>query len=170
MKKLIILVFAVVAIVALIAGCSSNETNEKTETVFGTNSKGAKITIDQLADIQPGTAVQMKEVGDRLWVVYYAGIDGNWELAEYQIHEAESAISKLDITRPKRLELFKAFTEEDMKPLHEAVDSKDADGFKAAFDKVVKACNACHKKEDHGYILWKIPSERPTYLETKEVK
>ena len=170
MKKLIILVFAVIAIVALVAGCSTTETEEKTETVTGTNSKGAKITIDQLADIQPGTAVQMKEVGDRLWVLYYAGIDGNWELAEYQIHEAESAISKLDITRPKRQELFKAFIDEDVEPLHEAVDSKDADGFKATFDEVVKSCNACHKKEKKAFIKWKVPSERPSYLETKEVK
>ena len=63
--------------------------------------KHGELTLEQLAEVQPGLARLMKEIGDRFHVLYHAAKGGNWKLAE---HEQKVTISILKVgatLRPK---------------------------------------------------------------------
>ncbi len=167
--KRIALIIAIVLISILAFGCAPQEKPKGTE-IFGKTSKGDKITVDQMAKLAPGTAVNMAEIGYRWWVLYYAGVDGNWDLASYQLEEAEEAMERISVTRPKQKEDLEAFLDTNMDPMEKAIGAKDANQFKTAFDSAIKGCNSCHKKKDKSYIHWQIPTEKPPYLQTKPVK
>ncbi len=42
--------------------------------------KHGELTLEQLAEVQPGLARLMKEIGDRFHVLYHAAKGGNWKL------------------------------------------------------------------------------------------
>lgn len=170
--KRILLVVSSLIILAFLIGARCNSQPKGTE-VFGKTGKGDKITVDQMAKIAPGLGVIMMEMGERNGTLYYAGIDGNWDLAAYQLKELREAMEVAEVTRPKRKPGLESFDKGYLVALEEAIEAKDSAKFKEAFDNEVKGCNSCHVMEtnDKGknfeFIKWKIPDERPPYLETK---
>lgn len=167
MKRFAILIAVVLLLVVLAVGCSQKQTTPKGTDISGKTDNGDKITVDQLAKIVPGAGVLMVEIGYRWWALYYAGIDGNWDLASYQIDETEEAMDVISVTRPKRKEGLKGFLNAHKKPLQDAIKAKDTAKFKTAFDNSVKGCNSCHKASEKGFVKWQIPTEKPPYLQTK---
>ena len=59
-----------------------------------------EMTIDQLAEIQPGMAAVMKVVGERYTLAYYAARGGNWKLAAYHLNQLRGAFKNAKVTRP----------------------------------------------------------------------
>ncbi len=97
-----------------------------------------------LWNIQPGLGTVMMEYSNRLARVWYAANANNWDMAKYQVGEMTEIQEVGETTRPARAPLLKAFEDNFLKPLDKAIDTKDKTTFKAAFDKTVTGCNACH--------------------------
>jgi hypothetical protein len=79
--------------------------------------KHGELTLEQLAEVQPGLARLMKEIGDRFHVLYYAAKGGNWKLAE---HEQKVTISILKVgatLRPKYHQDINTFIQSYLHPL-----------------------------------------------------
>lgn len=148
----------------LATGCPAQP---KGSEISGKTKKGDKITLDQMAEIAPGTGVLMMEIGERWWVLFYAGIDGNWDLAAYEIKETEEAMDTIKVTRPKRKADLESFLDAHKGPLSDAIKAKDVNKFKTAFNNSVKACNSCHAKAEMKFIKWQLPAQRPPTLTTK---
>lgn len=70
-----------------------------------------------LADIAPGTAVQMLEVGTRLNAMNGAVKKKNWDHASYQLDEMVSALETLKVTRPNRVLQIDAFLAAQLVPM-----------------------------------------------------
>lgn len=153
-----------VLIILLATGCA---TRPKGTDIYGKTNNGDKITVNQLAKIAPGTGVLMMEIGNRWWNLYYAGIDGNWDLAGHEIKETEEAMEIIEVTRPKRKADLEEFLDEQKDPLSDAIKAKDVAKFKTAFINSVKACNNCHAEADMSFIKWQLPKDRPSGLTTK---
>lgn len=128
--------------------------------------------IKALADIQPGSAIFMRELASRFTAIYYAVRSGNWKLADYQLDYARKNMQFNRVTRPKRKELFDAFlasslgdkTNPASGSLQEAINAKNVVAFNRAFKSAQNSCNACHVATDHAYIIYKLPkggSEQP---------
>ena len=43
--------------------------------------KHGELTLDQIAELQPGLGTLMRDISDRYWIAYYAAKGGNWKLA-----------------------------------------------------------------------------------------
>ena len=87
--------------------------------------KHGELTLEQLAEIQPGLARLMKEIGDRFHVLYHAAKGGNWKLAE---HEQKVTISILKVgatLRPKYHQDITSFIEAYLHPLGDSIKAKD---------------------------------------------
>ena len=94
--------------------------------------------------------------------LYFAGINKNWELADFEIQEIKEAledISKFCADRPEAASI-------DM--IHPALDSissviknKTAEHFKSAFIFLTNTCNNCHRNTAHGFNLITIPTAPP---------
>ena len=63
--------------------------------------KHGELTLDQLAELQPGLGQLMPLVSERYWILYYAAKGGNWSLAHYQLRSLRSLWKKMSTTRPK---------------------------------------------------------------------
>ena len=95
--------------------------------------------------------------------VWWAGRDGNWEFAAYELGNLQGAFKRLghahpvtnDISFP---EMIAAVTEQPFKELGSAIQSKDGDAFAKAYANLTEACNSCHQALNHGVVKIAVPN------------
>jgi hypothetical protein len=127
--------------------------------------KHGELTLEQLAEVQPGLARLMKEIGDRFHVLYYAAKGGNWKLAE---HEQKVTISILKVgatLRPKYHQDINTFIQSHLHPLGESIKAKDWKQFENAYDNAVDETNKLHEKYGYGFIQYKLSKDPPSYYD-----
>lgn len=117
-----------------------------------------------LWDIQPGTATQMLELLKRFNTMWFAGQAGNWDLAMFEIHEAEEDVEVLKTTRASRFPAVNAWAEANFMALENAAKAKDKAAFEKAYDDSLAGCNGCHIASEGGPLksLKSIKIIRPT--------
>lgn len=111
--------------------------------------------INVLADIQPGAAVLMQEVGLRLNALNSAGKKQNWEFAAYEAHEIGKALEKLKVTRPALATTLTSFITNSVAPVEAAATAADKATFQTTFGALVDACTSCHVDYDMGFLVVK---------------
>ena len=122
------------------------------------------LSLNQLAEIQPGMARLMVEVSDRFWILYYAAKAGNWEMARHEYSEMRKTLQIAGLTRPKYQEPIEGFTAEKLKPIEDAVRAKDWPAFEKAFHDAASAANEMHGEFGYQYIVWQLPDVPPPHL------
>jgi hypothetical protein len=123
-----------------------------------------EITLDQLAEIQPGMAALMKEVGDRYTRTYYAAKGGNWKLAAYQLNMVRTAFRTARVTRPKFADDLAAFDAEYLQPVFKAIHDQDWKKFEEAFGRGEEGSDAYHEKRGYPHIRYLLPKDPPSNL------
>jgi hypothetical protein len=127
--------------------------------------KHGELTLEQLAEVQPGLARLMKEIGDRFHVLYHAAKGGNWKLAE---HEQKVTISILKVgatLRPKYHQDINTFIQSHLHPLGESMKAKDWKRFENAYNDAVDETNKLHEKYGYGFIQYKVSKDPPSYYD-----
>ncbi len=122
------------------------------------------LTLDQLAELQPGMARFMLEISDRFTILYYSAKAGNWEMARHQFSEMRKAMQMAGTTRPKYAEPLAGFTAEKLKPIEEAIRAKDWSAFAEKFSETADAANEMHGEFGYAYIVWQLPDAPPQHL------
>jgi hypothetical protein len=95
----------------------------------------------------------------KLW---FAGKNGNWELANFELGEIQEDLDDIqhyNKDRPEIKELPMIFSPLDS--IRTAVDHKDAPGFNRSFTFLTITCNNCHQVTKHGFNKIKIPDSQP---------
>lgn len=123
-----------------------------------------EMTIDQLAEIQPGMAAIMKVVGDRYTQTYYAVKGGNWKLAAYHLNQLRSAFRTAKVTRPKFAEDLDAFDKEFLQPIFKAIHDQDWNQFEVAFKKGEAGSDIYHDKRGYPHIRYALPADASSNL------
>ena len=123
-----------------------------------------EMTIDQLAEIQPGMAAVMKQVGERFTEAFFAAMGGNWKLAAHHLNQVRSAFRVGSATRPKFAEDLATFDKEYLQPIIKAIHDQDWGQFQEAFKRGEAASDVYHEKRGYPYIRYVLPSERPSNL------
>jgi hypothetical protein len=100
----------------------------------------------------------------KLW---FAGHEGNWVLAEYEIKELRSALANVAKARPVFRERSVAESAEmfmggPFRAIDEAIHDHDATKFAQAYVTVNAGCNACHTALNQPQVVIKVP-EQPAY-------
>ncbi|MBL7852693.1 MAG: hypothetical protein JNN04_17445 [Cyclobacteriaceae bacterium] len=116
--------------------------------------------LDVVAKQLRGFDMTMVETGYRYQELYWAGTDGNWEYAEYQVEKIKQAIEYGLERRPKRAASAEPFLRETLPQLENLVKSKDSVGFLSGYEMLTKQCNACHKEEEVPFFTVKPPLHR----------
>jgi len=148
---------------AVLISITSSVAGDMSQTVVATK-HNKSLTLEQIAQIQPGLGTLMIEFGHRFYVAYYAAKANNWELADYEIHELIEAQEVAEVTRPKYTEELKAFEHGALAQLQQTIKAKDWKQFEVKYAETTKACNTCHTKNGHPYIQYKLPKVAPVYL------
>ena len=123
-----------------------------------------EISIDQLAEIQPGMPAIMKQVGERFTETYYAAKGGNWRLAAHHLNQLRTQFRIAKVTRPKFADDLTAYDEEYLKPIFKAVHDQSWAEFEAAFKKGEEGSDVYHDKRGYPHIRYVLPKEPPSNL------
>lgn len=125
----------------------------------------SELTLEEIAEVLPGTGDIMAAVGQCWWKCAYAARGGNWELAAYFVRRVRSLQRKLALLRPKYTGDLQAFEERHIAPTLAACDARDRGAFDAEFAAATDKANDLHVKWAKPYIRWTLPDEPPKDLD-----
>ena len=129
------------------------------------HTKHGDLTLEQLAEIQPGMSRLMVELSNRFTIMVHAGRGGNWGLAHFQFRQIRSLFKIMDTVRPKYREALQAFERDFMLGVETAIKDKDVAALDAAADRAVKESDTVHTKLGFPYIRYRIPKDPPEHLD-----
>ena len=127
--------------------------------------KHADLTLEQIAELLPGTGEIMQSVALCWWKCAYAARGGNWPLAAYFARRVRGLQRDLAVLRPKHTERLAEFERDILAPLLAAAAAQDLAGFERAFAAGTELANRMHVQTGHGYIRWVLPDEPPADLD-----
>ena len=113
-----------------------------------------------------GLDVAMAEIGYRFTELYFAGLDGNWDYANYQTQKIDLALRLALERRPKRSQSSQLFLNEDLPFVSEAITARDPAGFRQAMDRLRTGCMKCHTNENVPYFTVELPERRISTIRT----
>jgi hypothetical protein len=123
------------------------------------------LTIDELAATQPGLDRLMAELGPRMHRLYFAGLAGNWRLAEYFFKSVVKQLKLCAFSRPKYETPITTYLRDDCEPVRLAIRAADVDAFTAAYAAMVRRANEYHDEWGKPYLHWVCPASAPEDLE-----
>lgn len=95
----------------------------------------------------------------KLW---FAGVNQNWKLADYEVEEIEETLEDLQKYQSEREETRLVPTiNPAIEGVDEAIKKQDVEAFKASFISLTEACNNCHKNTKKEFNVVKIPDQPP---------
>ena len=127
--------------------------------------KHGSLTVDEIAEMQPGMSRLMDELGHRFWVLYYAAKAGNWELARYMERESEKLLAIMARARPKYASDLDAFGKTYLAPIAAALAAKDGPAFEASYRAAVDASDVYHEKYNKGFLRFRPPDHPPEWFD-----
>jgi hypothetical protein len=128
----------------------------------------ASLTLQQIAELLPGTGQIMASVGECWWKCAYAARGGNWPLAAYFVRRVRSLQRNLAIVRPKYADDLVAFEQQYIVPALAACEARDGRAFEGVFAAATDKANELHVKWAKPYIRWTLPDEPPKDLEMSD--
>lgn len=98
--------------------------------------------------------------------LYLAGVEENWELADFYSHELEEIAEEIvehdveydgnDISK-----LTEDILLSQIELLEDAIDANDLPAFKRNYQTLINSCNACHTATGHSMVKIAIPTGNP---------
>ena len=166
---------AAVSIVAAITlfGCSNAATPSPASTPSASATNGSlsdlQNRVSAVEALSPGLGEFMMAFQTHIAKVWYAGENGNWDLAKFENGEIEEGMDGAKASRPPAAPMMDGFVAGPMADLDKAIAAKDKTQFEAAYKEVVQGCNSCHtnytldKKwpNGRGFIIITVPTQPP---------
>ena len=135
------------------------------EKIIVGHTKHGELTLDQLAELQPGLGTLMRDISDRYWILYYAAKGGNWELAAYQLRGLRSLYKKGSTTRPKYAGMLANYSKKIFDPIQKHIETKNFPEFEKVYQAGIDLANVMHGASNHGEVIWKLPPNPPQHLD-----
>ena len=106
----------------------------------------------------------------KLWAVFklhhaklwYAGINDNWKLAQYEIDELKERFEQartIETSRPEVKMIPMMYPSIDS--INDAISRKNLDQFKSGFKLLTASCNSCHSANNFEFNIITIPTAPP---------
>src|SRR5437762_7660110 len=117
----------------------------------------------QLAETyKPGFGEFMSGIQTHHAKLWFAGINNNWPLADFEIHEIEEALEdlrKFCTDRPEVKEI--GMITPALDSTKNSIQRKNLALFKNSFLLLTNTCNNCHKETNHAFNVVTVPTELP---------
>lgn len=150
-------IICIIAIAFSLAACNSGA---------GDNSALTKEndSLKQLLNntYKPGFGEFMSGIQVHHAKLWFAGINNNWALADFEIHEIMEAIEGIKTyqqERPESKEL--GMIEPALDSVNTAIENKNPEQFKSSYALLTNTCNNCHKAVHFEFNVVTIPKAEP---------
>ena len=111
---------------------------------------------------KPGLGEFMTDIQLHHAKLWFAGINKNWKMADFEMHEIGESlddIKKYCSDRPEVKSI--GLIDPAINNISQAIKQKDIQSFKAAFADLTTNCNNCHKSNQHEFNVITIPTAPP---------
>lgn len=160
MKHAILILLAII-----LFACNHQQPDEKQNSQSQTDSLQSQIDSlqSQLKNsYAPGFGEFMSGIQVHHEKLWFAGINQNWKLADFEIHEIEESlddIKKYCTDRPesKSIDMINA----PLDSVSKAIVSKNETEFKSGYLLLTNTCNSCHQATNHEFNVITIPTTPP---------
>lgn len=114
------------------------------------------------ATYKPGFGEFMSGIQVHHAKLWFAGINNNWELADFEVHEIIEALENLQTYQLERKETKSLpMINPAVDSVNNAIQQKDPVLFKKSYALLTSSCNNCHKAVDYSFNEVKIPETAP---------
>lgn len=161
MKTLLLL-----PLLMVFASCGQNDNSQQLQSKF--DSLQQKINNAY----KPGLGDFMLGIQEHHAKLWFAGINQNWELADFEVHEIGETLDDIKLYCTDRPEIKSiGIIDPAISSISAAIRKKDTEAFKKGFVQLTASCNTCHNDNQHGFNMIIIPSTVPvTNQEFKSAK
>lgn len=132
--------------------------SQKSDSTTELKAKIAELQKQLNNSYKPGLGEFMSGIQVHHAKLYFAGINENWELADFEIHEIMESLEDIPKYCADREEV------KDIHIINPAIDSvseairlKDIILFKKTYSLLTNTCNDCHKATKHAFNVVKVP-------------
>ena len=111
---------------------------------------------------KPGFGEFMSSIQVHHAKLWFAGINKNWKLADFEIHEIQESledIQKFNNDRPESKVI--GMINPAMDSVSNAIRQQSEHAFKSSFVFLTNTCNNCHKTTKHEFNVVTIPANPP---------
>lgn len=148
--------FRLLIFVILFASCSNNKIAQPE----------AQINTDSLhkmmAEYAPGLGEIMGGIQMHHAKLWYAGINDNWKLAQYEIDELKERFEQARTAERERPEVkMIPMMYPSIDSINAAISHKNINEFKAGFTLLTATCNSCHAANKFEFNIITIPTAPP---------
>ena len=142
--------------IILLAACNSNE---PVKTNFVTTSDSLHKMMEQYA---PGLGEIMGGIQTHHAKLWYAGINDNWKLAQYEIDELKERFEQARIVETDRPEVkMIPMMYPSIDSINASISHKNLAQFKSGFRLLTASCNSCHSDNNFEFNIITIPTAPP---------
>ena len=111
---------------------------------------------------KPGFGEFMSTIQVHHAKLWFAGVNENWALADFEIHEIMEAVNAVKKYQPERDESKSVpMIEPALDSVSAAIQKKNLLQFKNSFVLLTNTCNNCHKAVNFSFNEVKIPDSPP---------
>ena len=143
-------------IMGLLVSCSQGDNTDKLQSQVDSLQKKLN------AAYKPGLGEFMLGIQEHHAKLWFAGINKNWELADFEVHEIGETLDDIKQYCTDRPEVKSiGIIDPAISSINAAIKQKDLGAFKKGFVDLTTDCNNCHKDNQHGFNVITIPASPP---------
>lgn len=134
--------------------------------------------VERLKQVVPDQSHAMSDVAWHYSNLWFAGEQGNWDLARFMFDETRSHLRWASRIIPVRKDpagrevdvkaLLEAVEQTSLKDLDASVTAKDKPKFEAAYRQMLTSCVACHQAVGKPFIRPRVPESVDSHVITFE--
>ncbi len=111
---------------------------------------------------RPGFGELMSSVQVHHNKLWFAGINGNWKLADFEINEINESLNDIKAYCTDRPETRSVgMIDESLQLVSNAIRQTNSGAFRDSYTMLTNACNKCHQATQHGFNLVTVPTTPP---------
>ncbi|RTL59880.1 MAG: hypothetical protein EKK37_03280 [Sphingobacteriales bacterium] len=115
-----------------------------------------------IAAYKPGFGEFMSGIQVHHAKLWFAGINQNWPLADFEINEIKESIDNLKLYQQARVETkYLGMIDGPLDSVAHSINNKDEAGFRKNFLFLTNTCNNCHHEVNFEFNKVKIPDTPP---------
>ena len=150
--------FSIVFLVFYLISCNQQQESERI--VLQNQIESLRSRLD--SSYTPGLGEFMLSIQMHHAKIWFAGKNGNWDLANFEIDEIRETIGDINKYCTDRPEISSLpMIDQPLDSLKLAITKKNIEAFKSSFILLTNTCNNCHKVTKHGFNVIKIPDIPP---------
>ncbi|HSU28391.1 MAG TPA: hypothetical protein VLJ68_08415, partial [Chitinophagaceae bacterium] len=131
------------------------------------NAKKLQAQIDSLKrklddTYKPGFGEMMSSIQTHHAKLWFAGINSNWKLADFEIHEIQESLADIQKFNTERTEVKTiGMINPAIDSVSKAILQQNLQQFTNSYMLLTNTCNSCHKATEHEFNVVTIPSALP---------